>query len=163
MALRDEAVDLLQRLLRLDTSNPPGNETPAAELLRAYLEANGVACVLVARDPVRANLIARLPGTAGGPSLMLLGNTDVGPAVATDCTRPPFGGELDADGYVWGRGAVDMKNEVATRAVAIHTSRAAAGAARASCCSSPSRRGDGRKAPACGGWSRRGPTSPRTT
>ena len=119
MTLRDEAVGLLRRLLRLDTSNPPGNETAAAELLRAYLEANGVACELVARDPARANLVARLPGTGGGPSLMLLGHTDVVPAVAEDWTRPPFGGELDDEGYVWGRGAVDMKNEVATRAVAI--------------------------------------------
>ena len=119
MTLRDEAVELLRRLLRLDTSNPPGNETAAAELLRAYLEANGVACELVARDPARANLVARLPGTGGGPSLMLLGHTDVVPAVAEDWSRPPFGGELDDEGYVWGRGAVDMKNEVATRAVAI--------------------------------------------
>jgi acetylornithine deacetylase/succinyl-diaminopimelate desuccinylase-like protein len=117
--LRDEATDLLRALLRIDTSNPPGGETPAALLLRDYLESNGVACELVARDPGRANLIARIPGDGSGPSLTLLGHTDVVPADAAAWTHPPFSGHLDADGYVWGRGAVDMKNETATRAVAM--------------------------------------------
>ena len=67
-SLRDEVVELLQRLIRLDTTNPPGNETRAAELLRAYLERTGVACELYARTPERANLVARIPGTGGGPS-----------------------------------------------------------------------------------------------
>ncbi len=118
-ALRFEATELLRALLRLDTSNPPGGETPAAELLRDYLEANGVACELVARDPDRANLVARVPGSGSGPSLMLLGHTDVVPAEAGDWTHPPFAGVLDEAGYVWGRGACDMKNETATRAVAV--------------------------------------------
>jgi acetylornithine deacetylase/succinyl-diaminopimelate desuccinylase-like protein len=117
--LRDEAVSLLRDLLRIDTSNPPGGETPAAELLKRYLEANGVACELVARDPGRANLLARIPGTGDGPSLVLMGHTDVVPADAEDWQRPPFAAELDRDGYIWGRGAVDMKNETATRAVAM--------------------------------------------
>ena len=104
-------------MLRVDTSNPPGNETEAAELLRDYLEAAGVKCELVAREPKRANLIARIPGTGEGPSLALCGHTDVVPADAQDWTHPPFGGHLDEDGYIWGRGAVDMKNETATRAV----------------------------------------------
>ena len=118
-SLRSETTELLQELLRIDTSNPPGNETPAAELLAGYLERNGVACELVAREPARANLLARLPGSGDGPSVMLLGHTDVVPADASRWRRPPFGGELDEDGYVWGRGALDMKNEVATRAVAM--------------------------------------------
>ena len=59
-ALRNEATELLRALLRIDTSNPPGGETPAAELLRDYLESNGLECELVARDPARANLVARL-------------------------------------------------------------------------------------------------------
>ncbi len=118
-SLRDEATDLLRDLLRIDTSNPPGRETPAALLLKDYLEVNGVDCELVARDPGRANLIARIPGDGSGPSLTLLGHTDVVPADAADWTHPPFSGHLDADGYVWGRGAVDMKNETATRAVAM--------------------------------------------
>lgn len=110
---------LLRELLALDTSNPPGRETPAAEVLARYLERHGVACELVAADPGRANLVARLPGARGGPSLMLLGHTDVVPAEPALWRHPPFGGVLDDDGYVWGRGALDMKNEVATRAVAM--------------------------------------------
>jgi len=118
-SLQAEATELLRELLRIDTSNPPGNETPAAELLAGYLERNGVSCELVAREPARANLVARLAGSGEGPSVMLLGHTDVVPADASEWRRPPFGGELDEEGYVWGRGALDMKNEVATRAVAM--------------------------------------------
>ena len=117
--LRDEATGLLRDLLRIDTSNPPGRETPAATLLKGYLEANGVACELVARDPDRANLIARIPGTGEGPSMALIGHTDVVPASAEDWRHPPFSGHLDDDGFLWGRGAADMKNETATRAVAM--------------------------------------------
>lgn len=115
--LQTEVTDLLRDLIRIDTSNPPGRETPAAMLLKDYLEANGVACELVARDPDRANLIARIPGTGEGPSLALLGHTDVVPADAEDWRHPPFDAHMDDDGYVWGRGSVDMKNETASRAV----------------------------------------------
>ncbi len=118
-ALRDEAVELLRDLLRIDTSNPPGRETAAAELLARYLEGNGVACELIARDSERANVVARLPGRGGGRSLMLLGHTDVVPAEPGAWRHPPFGGWVDDEGYVWGRGALDMKNEVASRAVAM--------------------------------------------
>src|SRR3954451_9397908 len=118
-ALRDEAVSLLRDLIRVDTSNPPGRETPAAVVLRDYLQTNGVQCELVARDPERANLIARIPGSGEGPSLALVGHTDVVPADAQDWQHPPFAGHLDDEGYVWGRGAVDMKNETASRAVAM--------------------------------------------
>jgi acetylornithine deacetylase/succinyl-diaminopimelate desuccinylase-like protein len=115
--LRDEAVGVLRDLIRVDTSNPPGRETPAALLLKQYLEASGVACELVAKDPDRANLVARIPGTGEGPSLALLGHTDVVPADAQDWRHPPFSGHVDEEGFLWGRGAVDMKNETATRAV----------------------------------------------
>lgn len=118
-ALRSETVSLLRDLLRVDTSNPPGRETPAALLLKGYLESAGVQCELVARDPERANLIARIPGTGEGPSLMFMGHTDVVPADAKDWKHLPFSGDLDEDGFIWGRGAVDMKNETATRAVAM--------------------------------------------
>jgi len=114
-------VTLLRELIRVDTSNPPGGETPAAEVLARYLTANGVTCELVARDPDRANLVARLPGRHEGPSLMLLGHTDVVPAEGERWTHPPFAGVLDDADWVWGRGALDMKNELATRAVAMAT------------------------------------------
>ena len=108
---------MLQELLRIDTSNPPGRETPAAMLLKQYLETAGLECELVARTPERANLICRIAGSGGGPSLALLGHTDVVPATEPDWTHPPFSGHVDEEGYVWGRGATDMKNETATRAV----------------------------------------------
>ena len=113
-----ETAELLQQLIRLDTTNPPGNETAAAELLRDYLEAAGVECALYARVPERANLVARIPGRGDGPSLALLSHTDVVLADPAEWQRDPFGGEL-VDGEVWGRGALDMKGEVAASAVAL--------------------------------------------
>jgi acetylornithine deacetylase/succinyl-diaminopimelate desuccinylase-like protein len=118
--MASEAVDLLQELIRVDTTNPPGNETAAAELLRSYLEAAGVECELHARVPERANLVARIRGTGDGPSLAMLSHTDVVLADASEWERDPFGGEL-VDEYVWGRGTLDMKGEVAASAVALAT------------------------------------------
>lgn len=115
--LRAEVTDLLQRLIRVDTTNPPGNETAAAELLRDYLEASGVACELIAKVPERANLVARLPG-GDGPSLLLLSHTDVVLADPAEWSVAPFSGDL-RDGQVWGRGALDMKSQVAANAVAV--------------------------------------------
>jgi acetylornithine deacetylase/succinyl-diaminopimelate desuccinylase-like protein len=115
-----EVADLLQRLIRLDTTNPPGNETLAAELLRDYLEAAGVECELYARTPERANLVARIRGRGDGPSLALLSHTDVVLAQPDEWQRDPFGGELVED-VIWGRGALDMKGEVAASAVALAT------------------------------------------
>lgn len=116
-ALRDEATALLRDLLRLDTVNPPGNETQAAERLRAYLEEAGVACELYARVPERANLVARIPGRGEGSSLLLLSHTDTVVADPAEWTVDPWSGEL-RDGCVWGRGALDMKGHVAAAAVA---------------------------------------------
>jgi acetylornithine deacetylase/succinyl-diaminopimelate desuccinylase-like protein len=115
-----EATALLRDLLRIDTSNPPGGETPAAEHLARYLKRHGVECELIARDPARANLVGRIRGRGTGPSLALLGHTDVVPADDPQAwTHPPFGGHVDEAGYIWGRGVADMKNELATRAVAM--------------------------------------------
>ena len=115
-----EVVQLLQELIRLDTTNPPGNETLAAEVLRDYLEAAGVECELYARSPERANLVARIRGRGDGPSLALLSHTDVVLADASEWEHEPFGGEV-VGGEVWGRGALDMKGEVAASAVALAT------------------------------------------
>ena len=115
-----EVVRLLQELIRLDTTNPPGNETLAAQVLRDYLEAAGVECSLYARVPERANLVARLRGRGDGPSLALLSHTDVVLADPREWEREPFGGDLVGD-EVWGRGALDMKGEVAASAVALAT------------------------------------------
>jgi acetylornithine deacetylase/succinyl-diaminopimelate desuccinylase-like protein len=118
MSLGEEAVQLLQELIRLNTVNPPGNETRAAELLRDYLEPFGVECELYARDPARANLVARIRGRRDGPSLLLLSHTDTVLADPAEWTVDPWSGEL-RDGEVWGRGALDMKSQVAANAVAI--------------------------------------------
>jgi acetylornithine deacetylase/succinyl-diaminopimelate desuccinylase-like protein len=116
--LRDEAVQLLQELIRINTVNPPGNETAAAELLRAYLEESGVQCELYARDPARANLVARIPGTGDGAKLLLLSHTDTVLADPGEWSVDPWSGEVQ-DACVWGRGALDMKGQVAANAVAI--------------------------------------------
>src|ERR671923_2956549 len=116
--LREEVTELLQELIRVDTTNPPGNETAAAELLRAYLEDSGVSCELYAKIPERANLVARIRGRGDGPRLLFLSHTDVVLADASEWSADPFGGEL-RDGQVWGRGALDMKGQVAASAVAI--------------------------------------------
>lgn len=118
MSLRDEVVQLLQELIRIDTVNPPGNETPAAELLRDYLGENGVACELYARVPERANLVARIPGRGDGPRFLLLGHTDTVLADPAEWRRDPWSGDL-VDGEIWGRGALDMKGQTAASAVAI--------------------------------------------
>ena len=116
--IREEVVGLLRDLLRLNTVNPPGNETAAAELLRAYLEGSGVSCELYALEPERANLVARIPGRGEGPSLLLLSHTDTVIADPDEWSVDPWSGAL-GDGCVWGRGALDMKGHVAAAATAI--------------------------------------------
>ena len=117
-SLRTEVTDLLSRLIQVDTTNPPGNETAAAELLRDYLQTNGLQCELYARVPERANLVARISGRGEGPSLLFLGHTDVVLADPAEWSVPPFSGTVTQD-EVWGRGALDMKGHVAANAVAI--------------------------------------------
>ena len=116
MTLREEVTGLLQELLRLNTVNPPGNESIAAELLRDYLEQSGIPCELVGRSPDRLNLVARLPG-GDGPSLAFLAHTDTVRADPEEWARDPWSGDL-VDGEIWGRGALDMKDQVAASAVA---------------------------------------------
>ena len=118
MTLRDEVTQLLQELIRLDTVNLPGNETQAAELLRDYLAGHGVESELYARTPERANLVARLPGRGEGKSLLLLSHTDTVGADAAEWVVDPWSGEVRGS-ELWGRGALDMKGQVAAEAVAI--------------------------------------------
>ena len=112
-----ESIELAREIIRIDSTN--GNETPVAETLANYLRSAGVEVELVANDPARANLIARIPGTGDGPSLAFVGHSDVVPADARDWDVPPFEAVLDDNGYLWGRGAVDMKDEVAARTAAM--------------------------------------------
>ncbi|MBD0329885.1 MAG: M20/M25/M40 family metallo-hydrolase [Thermoleophilia bacterium] len=117
-SLRGEAVELLQGLIRLDTVNPPGNETLAADYLRSYLEEAGLQVELYARVPERANLVARLRGCGTGPRLALLSHTDTVLADPGEWQLDPWSGEVRGD-ELWGRGALDMKGQVAASAVAI--------------------------------------------
>jgi acetylornithine deacetylase/succinyl-diaminopimelate desuccinylase-like protein len=110
-SLQERPVELLQQLLRFDTSNPPGAERECIEWIRGLLEALGCEVRLLARDPERPSLIARVAGRGESPPLLLQGHVDV-VAARGDWSQPPFAGEL-ADGYVWGRGALDMKGGVA--------------------------------------------------
>ena len=107
--LGDDAVKHLQALLRIDTTNPPGNETPAAEYMAELLAAAGLEPTLVGETPDRKNVIARLKGTGKKPPLLLAAHLDVVPAEPESWRHPPFGGEIH-DGYIWGRGAIDMKH-----------------------------------------------------
>ena len=120
VSLRQEVTSLLQELIRVDTVNPPGNETGAAELLREYLGDHGVASQLYAKVPERANLVARIPGQGGGPRLILLSHTDTVLADPAEWALDPWSGEV-REGQVWGRGALDMKGQVVASAVAIAT------------------------------------------
>src|SRR3954454_4506437 len=90
VSLRDEATELLQELIRVDTTNPPGNETAAAEVLQAYLDDSGAEVELYARIPERANLVARIPGRGDGPKLLFLSHTDVVLADAAEWTADPL-------------------------------------------------------------------------
>ncbi|HWE11869.1 MAG TPA: M20/M25/M40 family metallo-hydrolase [Solirubrobacteraceae bacterium] len=117
-ALAEEAGGLLRRLIACDTSNPPGNETHALALLEEYLVDAGLECERVYKDPDRANLVATLYGVGHGPSLGFLGHVDVVPADRTRWSVDPFAG-IERDGVIWGRGAVDMKCQVAATCVAL--------------------------------------------
>jgi acetylornithine deacetylase/succinyl-diaminopimelate desuccinylase-like protein len=109
--IQERPVELLQKLLRFDTSNPPGNERECIEWIRGLLEELGSEVRILARDPARPNLIARLPGRGVSAPLLLQGHVDV-VAARGNWRHPPFAGEIDS-GYVWGRGALDMKGGVA--------------------------------------------------
>lgn len=106
-----EAVQYLQDLLRFDTTNPPGNETPAACYLADILRREGYAPTIVESAPGRGNVIARYRGTGERAPLLLFGHTDVVMAEPRRWSRDPFSGDL-AEGCIWGRGALDMKSLV---------------------------------------------------
>jgi acetylornithine deacetylase/succinyl-diaminopimelate desuccinylase-like protein len=109
---REEVTSLLSDLIRINTTNPPGNETPAAKYLAETLEREGFECEVLESAPGRGNLITRLKGTGEKPSLLLLSHLDVVAANPKEWSVNPFSG-LVKDGFVWGRGAMDMKSMTA--------------------------------------------------
>ncbi|HET7436750.1 MAG TPA: M20/M25/M40 family metallo-hydrolase [Thermoanaerobaculia bacterium] len=100
---------LLRDYLRIDTTNPPGNEILAARWLAARLQENGIASEIIESAPGRANLYARIRGKQRGGGLLLLNHTDVVPAEAKEWSQPPFAGNVKFN-MLWGRGALDMKS-----------------------------------------------------
>ena len=115
LARQDESVSLLAELLRIDTTD--ANETAVAERLRDYFAGHGIESELVGEFPDRLNIVARLRGSRPGPTLCLLAHMDVVPAGAAEWSVPPFSGAV-REGWIWGRGATDMKNQLVAHAVA---------------------------------------------
>jgi acetylornithine deacetylase/succinyl-diaminopimelate desuccinylase-like protein len=109
-AAQDEAVTLLSDLVRINTSNPTHPERPAAEWVAAQLDEVGIASQIIEAAPGRASTIARIQGSdPSRPPLLIHGHLDVVPAESSEWSVDPFAGEV-RDGYVWGRGTVDMKD-----------------------------------------------------
>ena len=106
--MQAEAVAHLRALVRINTTNPPGDERPAADYVAQVCAEAGLAVEVVESAPKRGNVVARLRGTGAARPLLFLSHLDVVPAEPAKWTHPPFGAEM-ADGYVWGRGAVDSK------------------------------------------------------
>src|SRR5581483_2492061 len=115
--LQDETTAVLQKLVRFNTVNPPGNERPAIEYLADYLEAAGFKAEILGAEPARPNLVATLTGESEGPILCYLGHVDTVLADPSEWQHDPWSGDVE-DGYLWGRGALDMKSQVAAEAVA---------------------------------------------
>jgi acetylornithine deacetylase/succinyl-diaminopimelate desuccinylase-like protein len=115
--LQLQTTELLQRLIRTNTVNPPGNERSAQEMLAAELRGAGFEVQLLGAVDERPNLVARLRGAADGPTLCLLSHVDTVLATPADWTHDPWSGDLE-DGFVWGRGALDMKSQTAAEVAA---------------------------------------------
>jgi acetylornithine deacetylase/succinyl-diaminopimelate desuccinylase-like protein len=117
MDLQAETTEVLKRLVRFNTVNPPGNERPAIEYLAEYVRGAGFDVELLGAAEERPNLVATLEGSADGPSLCFLGHVDTVLADPSEWRHDPWSGDV-ADGFLWGRGALDMKSQVAAEAVA---------------------------------------------
>jgi acetylornithine deacetylase/succinyl-diaminopimelate desuccinylase-like protein len=115
--LQTATTELLQQLIRFDTVNPPGNERLLQEFLLGELTGAGFDCELLGAELERPNLLARLRGASDGPTLCLLGHVDTVLANADEWTHDPWSGDV-ADGYLWGRGALDMKSQGAAEIAA---------------------------------------------
>ena len=111
MPMYEQPAQLLQRLIRFNTTNPPGNEVECMHFIQSVLEEVGVSSTIVAKDDKRPNLVARLKGSGDAAPLLLQGHVDVVTTAHQEWKYPPFAG-IEADGYIWGRGALDMKGGV---------------------------------------------------
>jgi acetylornithine deacetylase/succinyl-diaminopimelate desuccinylase-like protein len=119
-ALQRETTEVLAQLVRFRTVNPPGDERACQEWLAGYLRDAGLEVELAGASPERPNLVARLAGAVPGPVLGYLSHVDTVLADPEDWAHDPWGGEVH-DGFLWGRGALDMKSQTAAEAVAAAT------------------------------------------
>src|ERR1700682_5418089 len=119
-------VELTRDLIRLDTTNPPGEEHLAVELVEKLFRDANIECERYESEPGRPNLVARVKGRGEAPPLLLQRHVDVVTTVNQDWHHRPFGGEI-IDGYLWGRGALDMKGGVAMLVNAALRARARGG------------------------------------
>ena len=108
----ERPAELLQQLIRFNTTNPPGNERECVKWIDELLRDGGYETKIFTKDPERPNLLARLEGRGEAASLLLYGHVDVVPVEGQNWQHPPFEGK-NVDGWVWGRGALDMKGGVA--------------------------------------------------
>jgi acetylornithine deacetylase/succinyl-diaminopimelate desuccinylase-like protein len=115
--------ELLQRLIRFNTTNPPGSEAQCVNYLRDLMTSAGIECTVFARDSARPNLIARLPGQGRSAALLLYGHVDVVTTEHQHWTYDPFAAEEHED-FIWGRGALDMKSGVAMMVAAFLRAKA---------------------------------------
>ena len=118
-AVEQEAGDLLSRYIRIDTTNPPGNEIAAALFWKEVLAKDGLEAQVLESQPGRGVVYARLKGSGEKKALILLHHLDVVPAVKADWEVDPFAG-IVKDGYVYGRGAIDCKGVAVTQFMALH-------------------------------------------
>jgi acetylornithine deacetylase/succinyl-diaminopimelate desuccinylase-like protein len=116
--IEHETTELLSALIRIDTSNPPGNESAIASFLDDYFRRHDLEGEIVGEPAGRHSFVAALAGKRPGPRLVLMAHEDVVPAAAEHWSEPPFEGVVK-DGYVWGRGAIDVKNLLAAFCVAM--------------------------------------------
>src|SRR5579884_1192736 len=107
----DEALRHFQALVRIDTTDPPGNETKAVEYLRGVLESEGMPVSVFAKDPARANLIARLKGDGSKRPVIIMGHTDTVQVDPSKWTFPPFSAARQ-DGFIYGRGTLDDRSDL---------------------------------------------------
>ncbi len=110
--VRDESLSLVQDLIRIDTTNPPGGEMVACRYLEKVFQREGIPCVVYEPSPGRGNIVARLGSSAAAAPVLLSAHLDVVPAEERFWTHSPFSAEIH-EGYLWGRGAIDMKNMAA--------------------------------------------------
>ena len=117
-SLTTDAAQLLSQYVQIDTTNPPGNELPAARLLERTLAAHGIAATIYPSAENRGNLLARVAGNGKAEPILLLHHMDVVPAVASDWSFPPFSGAIQ-DGFVYGRGSIDDKSHGVVQLMAL--------------------------------------------